>query len=55
MPINTYIAQPPNNSKLPRPKADAPKANRGKQHGESMAVMKRPAVPNLSMPFVKFI
>lgn len=45
---NTHIVQPPNNSKLPKPSADAPKANKGKQQGENNAVTKSPKVPNLS-------
>lgn len=45
---NIHIVQPPNNSKLPKPSADAPKANNGKQQGESNAVIKSPIVPNLS-------
>jgi hypothetical protein len=48
------MVQPPKISKLPSPKAEAAKANRGKQHGEKKAVRKSPAVPNLSM-LVNFI
>ena len=50
-----HIVQPPNNSKLPSPKADAAKVNNGKQQGEKNAVIKIPIVANLSILFTAFI
>lgn len=40
---------------LPNPNTDATNAKMGKQQGESIAVRKSPAVPNLSILFFNFI
>ena len=53
--MKIHIVQPPKSSKLPKPKADATNAKRGKQQGESNAVKNIPIVPNLSMLFFSFI
>lgn len=42
------MVHPPKSSKVPKPRAEAANANRGKQQGENSAVKKSPAVPNVS-------